>query len=1342
MAFGDENDPYLLPEMEVLSNPQVDDEEERKKRELIARIAAQLRAEQGGVGVDKGTPSTLTEPGSVFEQYNVSPKDYTFDPTTDTIRRRTSPDGASANEPATPIDTTPSYSRQFPMEPGADISEAEQIATQPSLSDQVEKLTRSTRLLGRGALSTVAQTPYNLAAVLAAVPTTILEQSGAPKLAGVGKSAIDWLLDRSAGAGRFAGELTGTGPGYEAENAGEKLAQLTGESLVPYGKHTATLTAAATGGHLLTNNFITPAAAATAKERRAQEAAQKKVQKQDQMQEGVNKVIDTVGGQAEVKHGDYKTLGYLGLATMGMIFGPKLYGLFKNTNLPKLRPVENAAPGTMALSSNMDLARTYDDVNAGAIRIARKAGIDPDTVKRLSDLFQGQTRTTTNALVEGAIQAGKMDVPAFTFQSKVPLAKLAQKDSQQVRDYLHLHDTFDDLLLQKVKPGTTAGPVRVRGLTEQDVLQQIGALERANPELREIGKLYKDNVKSVRAFLSKGEYATLTPSQHRHLNAQRASTVPFQGKRVTGEPVERGSPFEAQATYMHAALRKRMENEAVGAYVDNMRKVVPESFVRVTPEQLKANPNWRRNTVTIHRRGKPEHYTTDQYLADVLRMDPYYITSNSGQLMYASKRLLETGSTGLLAPWFSVTSMIRSWRISKFTAGMGTGRNSATILGSFYAIPQQLIPQLSKAIGSSLERGSGGWLGAVLGQGNVNALSTRLTKAYNDSLVAQMQTVGTSRGSILEQQVSAQGRLQTAIDTASATIKPMLQGYKAILHAVHNAPMHNFAVRNTRGTIVQRMMNRSPNMPLPDVAREARHLTGDPHTGGRYRTKPPAGDAYPIRMENPPNLNIPRTNVEIPGSGRVTHTLTKGYGRVSEFGREAIPWFNITEQGVKRIGEAYINNPVAFTAKLWTYSMMPAATSYLSAKALGNDPNGVSYVDYMMNRRSEYQKLMNDYFPIPGRPAEEGIEFPRFHEVAGAAHMMTIALDHLFRSSINPETEDFKRAASAFLDAAVIPPNMPIINFGMATQGMIGPQGVYGGEAYRHRQDPFDQYGGLPSNIELMARALGGGIADVIGAGAASYTQTPEGVITGLKNSVTESGKRMIAKTPIIRDLTNTRAPMTGNNQVTEELFRKHRKVEELAKFLQKADGVINVKPASVAGGEIAKGLLGKTIPTQAPGLTPKEPINPLYYQFAEMVRQRIKSDVPDKGGIGMRSLWRRYGDATEALRTLRRVNDGNNVTWQKRLEDQPEQLAYLKENNIDPTNLTMVRNFYERNRQDAARTLLFAIRSVENEMTQTLGQQVRFEDLNPYGKGLEPPEKGADPYIQPPWFEPTTAAP
>lgn len=1324
MAYGDENDPFVLPEMEVLANPQEDDEDERKKRELIARIAAQLRADQGGIGVDKGTPSTLTEPGSIYEQYGVSPKDYEFDPTTDTIRRKFSADGASVS---TPQIAPPTISRQFPMEPAEDISEAEQVDETPTLSEQLEKLTRSTRLLGKGVLSTTAQMPYGIASMLTAIPTEAARLAGADTIANKGGAVIDWLQASSKAAGNVAEKLTGT-EDSRAENYGEKLAQLIGESIVPYGKHTAALTAAATGGHLLAKNFITPVEAATAKETRAQEAAQKKQAKATQQQEGVNRVIDTIGGQAEVKHGDYKTLGYLGLATMGMIFGPKLYGLFKNTKLPGLRPVENAAPGTQALSTNMDLARTYDDVNAGALRIARRAGVDPATVERLSNLFQGQTRTTANSLVEGAIQAGKMEVPVFTFQSKLPLAKLAQKDSQQVRDYLHLHDTFDDLLMQKVKPGMNAGPSRVRGLTEQDVLSQIGALERANPELREIGKLYKDNVKSVRTFLSKGEYATITPSQYRHLNSERSNTVPFAGnKRVTGEPVERGSPFKAQATYMHAAMRKRMENEAVGMYVDSMRKAVPDSFVRVTPEQLKANPNWRRNTVTIHRRGKPEHYTTDPYLADVLRMDPYYMTSNAGQLLHSSKRLLESGSTGMLAPWFAVTSMIRSWQIGKYTAGVGTGMNPPTALGTLYAIPQQLLPQLGKTIANTLEHGSGGWLGAVLGKGNVDALGNRLSKAYNDSLVAQMQTVGTTRGSILEQQIQAQGRLQAAIDVAKENTKPFLSGYKALLHAVHNAPMHNFAVRNTRGTLMQRILGNKPNKSLSTVGQEARHLTGDPHTGGRYKVMSDEGKSHPIRME---------------GTGRVTHTATNLYGRASEFGRESIPWFNITTQGIKRIGEAYVKNPTEFTAKMWTYAMMPAAASYYGAKSLGNDPNGVSYTDYMMNRRSEYQKLMNWYIPIPGRPAEEGIEFPRFHELAPAAHMMEVALHHLFNSSMNPETEDFRRVASSFIDAAIMPPMPPMVNAAMAMHGMVGPQGVFGGEAYRHRQDPFDQFGGLPNNVELVTRALAGGIADVIGASAAAYTQTPEGVGAGLQNAMTEGGKRIIAKTPLVRDLANIRAPMTGNNQVTEELFKKHRKVEELAKFMQKADGVINVKPASVPGGEIAKGLLGKTIPTQAPGLTPPDPTNPLYHQFGEMVRQRIKADVPDKGGIGMKSLWRRYGDATEALRTLRRVNDGNYVTWQERLKQQPEQLAELKEQSINPTNLVAVRNYYERKRQDAARTILFAVRSVEDEMTKTLGQQVRFEDLNPYGKGLEPAEKGADPYIQPPWFEPTALAP
>jgi hypothetical protein len=75
-------------------------------------------------------------------------------------------------------------------------------------------------------------------------------------------------------------------------------------------------------------------------------------------------------------------------------------------------------------------------------------------------------------------------------------------------------------------------------------------------------------------------------------------------------------------------------------------------------------------------------------------------------------------------------------------------------------------------------------------------------------------------------------------------------------------------------------------------------------------------------------------------------------------------------------------------------------------------------------------------------------------------------------------------------------------------------------------------------------------------------------------------------------------------------------------------------------------------MPPASAGLDQPIPTNPLYLEFINEFRDMMKKDDPGTGGMGMRSMWRRYGDVTKQLRLLRNVNDGNLVTWQKRLDD------------------------------------------------------------------------------------------
>jgi hypothetical protein len=1026
--------------------------------------------------------------------------------------------------------------------------------------------------------------------------------------------------------------------------------------------------------------------------------------------------IESTGGPKEVRAGEFYTVGGIVLASAGMIFGPMIYKRFKTGDVPQLRSVREAVPGTVAISKVKDLARTYDDANAGAINIMRRAGVDPVAAKEVETVMRIQTRATANGMADSAINIGEMQTPAFTFKTAAPLAKVKAAENDALRDYLHIYDTIDEIKRASIVNLSRGGAgnvfVRDYNLIQADNVRR--AIEAANPGIQKAAGAYWQNMKDLRKFEATGEYATLSKQEMSELNREWKHEVPFPNRSAGAQSgmQPRGSAVDALAEDMRKRLRDRMQNEAVGKYVDSMRKVMPDTFRPVTAAQLTRNPHWKKNVVEFKRRGEIERYTTDPLLADVLRMDPYFITSMPGQIAYSTKRMLEISTTGELAPWFAATSMYRNWAIGKMTAEQGM--KSPTFLGTHMAIPRQLLPQMANSIAGMLDRGSAGWLSSVFGQGNMQALSTRLANAYQNSLYHKLQTVGGGRGSILQQQTSANNKLTKAIQNSTGFAKGFLEAYRSLLNAGHNAAAFDYARRN-QGRVA-----------LPELAQRSRHMTGDPRIGGEYFTNLPGAGQRAIRFEN--------------DASRVSHTmgqiLRRTYGPATEVGRTAIPWYNATVQGMKRIGQSYIEDPTKFTARAWLYYIAPTASLYTATHALGTDPNGTSYVDYMMNRRSEYNKIMNWYIPIPGRPAEEGIEFPAFHELAPVKYFAQVTADHAFSNSYFSEQEDFYRGSKGIADV-LTPPLPPVFGWWGASQGLVTSQGVFGNEAYRRRFDPFDQNGGLPAGMELYMRAIAPGIGDVFGTGAAAFTRTPEGFMQSLWNGAKAAGSRVIQKTPVVRDIVGIKAPMMGNNQITEELFTKNKEIRQLENYYRQWTLHQGLIGATSRGGELQPNIrsrsgedaaiaeLGERPPMPSAGINQPPPTNPLYTMFIEDLHTKFAGDATTNrrgeptGAIGFQSLWLRYNIATRHLERIKKVDVGNNVTWTRQLEQFPDQVDYLRRNGVNPKDIAQVRNFYEKQRQDAARVILTKVRAVERDFSQKLGRPITLKDIDPYKKGL-----------------------
>jgi hypothetical protein len=1034
-------------------------------------------------------------------------------------------------------------------------------------------------------------------------------------------------------------------------------------------------------------------------------------------------IFQSVAGMQRTSSTEYKAMGGVLATLIGMALFGKMYQKFHRAALPSPRSVQEAAPGTAAISVPADLARAYDDINAPLTRIARRAGVDPTVVSRLEQTFRIQTRNGARALADSAIELGRMETPSFRFQAPVALNDIARRSTPESNRYLKVLSTVDELLAKRVvgtqQPG--AATVMVNGMTIKDALQAVKDIENMTPAVKDIAKANQAWNKAVRSFQKNGEYGTLTKDQLNELSMSHTNSL---GGKFTDDAMV------GQANEARRLIKQRLDNEAVGKYVDEMRKVDPSLFVKVTKEQLEANPTWKENVATFKRRGEREYYTTDPLLADVLRTDHHLITGWSGNAFYATKRLLETTTTGNLAPNFSVVSALRSYWIAKFTTEQGF--KAPTAVGSIIAIPQQLVPQIARSISRGLENGSQGMLGQIFGQPWLEGLSKRLATVYDDSLYAQMKAAGSHRGSILEQQQRARGIQQASqAFNAAAAADPALRGaqhfwnaWKASIESIHNGPAFNFVKRNLG------------KEGAPELALRARRLTGDPRTGGEYYG--PTG--RPIRFESDNRMDQ-----------AIANTLVKGYGWTMEnVGKNTIPWWNATLQGAKRIGEAYLHDPIRFTRSTALYAMAPAASMFYYAKALGDDPNGRSYLDYLLNGRSAYNRQMNFYVPIPGKPVEDGVEITFFHELNPFKRATEIALHHMLGSDMpkdnllfampdnvtarRPLREDLWIAAHAFLDTAIIPPMPPIINTALGAFGIRGPQGVFGGQAFPVKGDPFNQNGGLPNSLEIASRALIGGVAESLAGFYAASANSEGNIINAVQNGLAQVKDIFVKKTPGLRDITRILPDISNNTDLAKEVFDHQKEFNDLSRFYKKwtvGEGRIGVTPAS-KGGEIAVteqyGL--QQLGPGNPGLQQPEPTNPLYIEFMQEYYNRFIKESPnmvkgeDQGGVGFKSLWRNYGRATQKIDRLKDVNQGTYERWQREME--PEARDELERNGVDTTDRREVVNFYRKMQFDALRVINYVRRATEDQLSRRAGKPVRLKDIPPF---LEP---GEAPFMYP----------
>jgi hypothetical protein len=952
-------------------------------------------------------------------------------------------------------------------------------------------------------------------------------------------------------------------------------------------------------------------------------------------------------------------------------------------------------------------------------------------------------------------------------------------------------------------PSTTkAGPMTLHGYTEADLQKYIRDAEQLNPDFARVGELYRANIRETRRAMAEGEYATMTSKNHADANALNPNEVP-QHRRdrsrgrvdAEGQPIKRPDPIAAAIDFIHRAIRKRLTNEAVGQTIHALHNN-PGSrgmFRPITSAELRQSPHLLSRVVTFRRRGQYEHWLANsQTMADLLKMDPYHFASHSGtHMLDAARRLQVANTTGLMAPWFAKTDADRNWLIGQMTVGaankgMGPGRIiPKMVMGrklgfipvpafprrppSRYGIRQtlgltgfplgpgtlpwaaasQLVPRLAKHAAFSLNATSGHWMRRAFGNKVADHLATVLAGAYHRSTLAQLEARGTHSGGLMragENRQLQNSYIDQAIARSKAAIPGLdtsLSGARNVINAVHSMPQFAYIQRNLKHVARQIRKEMGPNATHEQVMEEtlnrlhleANDMAGDPLITGRAYT--PSGSK--IRYDPGAQVTGFKRFAALTAGKIAEH----GWVGLNEFLRHMASWHNMTMQGAKRFPAAFVKNPTEFLARAFTYGAVPSALSYWYNTSLGTDPQGIPYVDHMMNGRTEYRKAMYHYLGIKGLPAWMGLEYPSFQELIPMKMMVEAGMDHLYGKNIWTMGQDAQAALTSTLDNAVLPPLHPLMQAVFEAAGVAAPAnygGLWplnrmfggmlgqntgnvdlGGEVYVRRGDKYiDQNRPVSQIMSSTFRAIAAASADMLLAGYAAAAHTDGSLTDALENAAKATGKLVLRRTPEVGNLLGYDNPLSNNTRVTAEMMARRNAVDRINNYFN-AYGVTGVghighaKPISKSGEMMATAKLGQPLPPEPMGLNEPPPTNPLYLKFIQFLHARTESDSLEKGGMGYKSLWRRYNDAGADVRTLFNIDPGNQTQWEALLQTRPSAVRLLQNTGVDMKNPTAVRSYLVHEQQRAARAINDAITSVERDMSKAYGRPIKIEDLDPY---------------------------
>jgi hypothetical protein len=454
-------------------------------------------------------------------------------------------------------------------------------------------------------------------------------------------------------------------------------------------------------------------------------------------------------------------------------------------------------------------------------------------------------------------------------------------------------------------------------------------------------------------------------------------------------PTSRIDPIASNITALREAMEFAHTNDITKRFVDQVRNA-PSMRASLRPLRANQAVPEASKLVTYWENGVQRRFAAEPLVAASLAQNPYRAT----RALTALKNMEQTLITGKLAPWYGFQSMVMEASLGSVTRMRGTrlgyidqalqaatggrlagrgdylgamaagvveamnSRRQATLHASIERLERDIIrdPSLASApIMTAIDQYPRRLAqGLAVGHNSVmQDLLENARRVYSDTPKAYAQRIGALHSSQneLRRNIFELDKKAVANDLAQSMGTPdgarylkNIFHYGTLIDDMHDAIKIHY-VRANRAAVNAGRISAS------QLAHETRNIGGDLGKRG---------------------LNVRDANYRLADNSNPVATAAvkafKHSGPGFDFVRDSTIYFNPHFQGMARFFEAARRNPAATIGAVTAGTTMPYMASLAASLAAGPE-----YADYLLNRRSEHWKTNYVYFPIPGKPPDQGI---------------------------------------------------------------------------------------------------------------------------------------------------------------------------------------------------------------------------------------------------------------------------------------------------------------------------------------------------------------------------------